>query len=475
MDARYRVDNGPLPTATTAKLFWANGTAIANILSPTPIVPPEPIPVGGPGSSGVITFNIPGSAFGTPPSGATHLLLVLDYENLVTEGHEDNNSVALGPCNVGDFPEYSGPEDGVSLNDADATLKARIEDFRTAVLALPGTQYFKVNAVYRPYAYQAHLRQIRDKYVDLLLKVPGVTKDPIRYVVNGKERFRPHLKITPGTPAMLCKTVLDHVNQECEDHTLVGVGPYKAPGVNKPENSLHTVYPALAVDVAISGNITDTQIGTLAANNHLVRPCDEAHHFQLEGSSCNVATLEGTIVGNSPINLLVSDPSGRRIGFDPVNEQIVNEIGDGATYSGSNSEPQVVVISPGELLPGNYHVTGLGTGAGSYSISFLVISEDAGEPLADIQIGSGTASLGTSIEPVPPIDFRLATIRLSFERVEDGLLFHWPAWTTNLTLQSANMLTPPNWSPAEGANYADKSLVVTNLSNGVNFFRLIGP
>ena len=102
VDARYRVDDGALPTATTAKLFWANGTAIANILSPAPITSPESIAegTGGPGSSGVITFNVPASALANPEPGSTHILLVLDYEppspnGLVAESNENNNSVAL--------------------------------------------------------------------------------------------------------------------------------------------------------------------------------------------------------------------------------------------------------------------------------------------------------------------------------------------------------------------------------------------
>lgn len=96
VDARYRVNNGALAIATTAKLFWANGTSTANILSPTPIHT-EPIPVGtgGPGSSGVITFNAPASSFGTPPAGTTHVLLVLDYDNQVQESDENNNSSAI--------------------------------------------------------------------------------------------------------------------------------------------------------------------------------------------------------------------------------------------------------------------------------------------------------------------------------------------------------------------------------------------
>lgn len=103
VDARYRVDNGALANGTTAKLFWASGTSTANILSATPIFTGN-IPAG---SSGVITFNIPASSFGTPPSGTTHLLLAVDYGNVINnEANENNNSVALQDVLV--VPENSG-------------------------------------------------------------------------------------------------------------------------------------------------------------------------------------------------------------------------------------------------------------------------------------------------------------------------------------------------------------------------------
>lgn len=97
LDARYRVDNGALTNATTAKLFWANGTSTNNILSTTPIVSPETIPpgTGGPDSSSVITFNVPASSFTNPPPGATHILLALDYDNLLQEPNETNNAITV--------------------------------------------------------------------------------------------------------------------------------------------------------------------------------------------------------------------------------------------------------------------------------------------------------------------------------------------------------------------------------------------
>lgn len=117
LDARYKVDGGALSMATTAKLFWANGTSVANILPPgTPIVTPETIPAGtgGPGSSGVITFNVPASAFAAPLSGTTHILLVLNQDGEVSETNPNNNSVALGAQElVAQSIDWGNPAGGV--------------------------------------------------------------------------------------------------------------------------------------------------------------------------------------------------------------------------------------------------------------------------------------------------------------------------------------------------------------------------
>ena len=92
-DFQYSVNNGPLSSATTAQLFWATGQTAAEIISTAPVIFTQPIPVGASGLSAVI--SAPASLFESRPAGATHVLLVLDYENLVVESDESNNSKAL--------------------------------------------------------------------------------------------------------------------------------------------------------------------------------------------------------------------------------------------------------------------------------------------------------------------------------------------------------------------------------------------
>lgn len=73
-----------------------------------------------------------------------------------------------------------------------------------------------------------------------------------------------------------------------------------------------------------------------------------------------------SVVANSPVNLLVTAPDGLRIGYDSETESVVNEIVY-AMYSGSGSEPQVIIIL--DPLPGNYTVDVYGIGTGNYTIT----------------------------------------------------------------------------------------------------------
>jgi hypothetical protein len=72
------------------------------------------------------------------------------------------------------------------------------------------------------------------------------------------------------------------------------------------------------------------------------------------------------IISHSPVAMLVLDPSGRKIGFDPTTGSFVNEI-QGAYYSGVNVEPQFMAI-PFPIL-GTYQIELYGTGSGTYKLT----------------------------------------------------------------------------------------------------------
>ncbi len=92
VDFRYGVQYSPLDVATTAELFWARGTNISDIVSSTPLFTHD-IQVAFVGTNSVV--NAPASAFANRPAGATHVLLVLDYDNLVHELDKLNNVAAI--------------------------------------------------------------------------------------------------------------------------------------------------------------------------------------------------------------------------------------------------------------------------------------------------------------------------------------------------------------------------------------------
>lgn len=92
VDFTYDIRSNGIPVATTAKLFWANGPNLGDIISTTPIFT-QNITVGASGSSAVI--HAPAANFATPLQSATYILLVLDTDNLVYESNKGNNLLPL--------------------------------------------------------------------------------------------------------------------------------------------------------------------------------------------------------------------------------------------------------------------------------------------------------------------------------------------------------------------------------------------
>ncbi|MEX2139038.1 MAG: tandem-95 repeat protein [Pirellulales bacterium] len=74
---------------------------------------------------------------------------------------------------------------------------------------------------------------------------------------------------------------------------------------------------------------------------------------------------------NSPANLLVTAPQGRRVGVVPGTGQSVNEI-PGASFTGPGTEPQSLAIPGG--IDGQYQVQIVGTAAGMYHLDLYAAS-----------------------------------------------------------------------------------------------------
>ena len=103
---------------------------------------------------------------------------------------------------------------------------------------------------------------------------------------------------------------------------------------------------------------------------------------------------EVVITGDSPIDVLVTDPLGRVVGSNTTNN--FNEI-PGATYSGRGTEPQTITIP--NPAPGAYSVQVLGIGIAPYHMKLQTIS-DTGS-VVGTQVYSGQASVGSNSSFTP--------------------------------------------------------------------------
>lgn len=111
----------------------------------------------------------------------------------------------------------------------------------------------------------------------------------------------------------------------------------------------------------------------------------------------------------SPIDILLTDSQGRRIGTDPATGQYLNEI-PGAFYSGNATDLEYVIVP--DPTNETYDLTVKGTGYGSFEIENTLIGDNSSfttSQAATISIGNikqydlAITETGTTItEPPPP-------------------------------------------------------------------------
>ncbi len=99
----------------------------------------------------------------------------------------------------------------------------------------------------------------------------------------------------------------------------------------------------------------------------------------------NLMRIIAIIVG-SPVEIMVTDPAGQRVGYDPATEEMVAEIPD-AYYTGQGDVQFMLLYN---TLPGEYQITATGTDAGEYELETYVV-EESGVRLLDIFTGTVTA------------------------------------------------------------------------------------
>jgi hypothetical protein len=246
------------------------------------------------------------------------------------------------------------------LNAATAAGLNRLIDL---IANTPGAGVPSVNSAFRPQAYQDHLRAIRDAATALGATVTG---GQVSFTNTDEE----------------CAARRDEVAAELRNHGL-GNNP-----VGRVSN--HGTGNAFDLRVTLPAGVN---IDDLAAQAGLVRPFPvrDPVHFQPAPPPrlAPASAGPGSVLVHSPINVLVTDPLGRRIGFG------VNEIGAGASDSGPGTSPERFDFD--SMAPGTYTVTGVGREDGAYSVQVLTADDDV---ILDDQAVDGTATGGRPIAPV---------------------------------------------------------------------------
>ena len=114
------------------------------------------------------------------------------------------------------------------------------------------------------------------------------------------------------------------------------------------------------------------------------------------------------VATNCPVNLLVTDPAGNRIGFDPATGTVLREIA-GAVYTSPGIEPQIVIIPA--PMPGSYTITMKGYGEGPVTVTSHLWSPGGARRVG---IFGGNAQVGLeesfdlSVDPEAPYNPPLA-------------------------------------------------------------------
>ena len=139
----------------------------------------------------------------------------------------------------------------------------------------------------------------------------------------------------------------------------------------------------------------------------------------------------------SPIDVLLTDPQGRRIGYDPHTGALVNEIPD-AFYSGNGTDMEFFILPPQE---GDYEVTTIGTGNGAYAYAFYSVT---GADTRVLAMNAGEAILGQIITKTIPYTRPVAHMFLSDTEANGP-------WTVDNgwgVTHAEGEIAPPAWSSA---------------------------
>lgn len=343
------------------------------------------------------------TATATIPANAAYLIVAFpDTVYLDNAGNPTVSVVVkMGQCPVGELSVITDPNALLFENNSYASNQPPLWSLSYPAVDLElhinAGQFQRAinspvrNSGHRPLAYQAHFRNIRDVDYELQRKGEAVA------ILTGATRGGLKAVDPPKTPA--CADVIAKVNEEISRH---GIAKSKFPtgsiwplAVNMPTASKHTPYPSDALDLAVSNrNAADKKL----ADFNLTRIFSEtAYHVELVDSRIQLISAGNEdleVIIASPLAIMVTDPSGKRIGFNPATSSVINEIGSDALYLGRAPESQNISIA--RTIPGVYKVTAFAVGVGPYHLSMTRVGEH-GDELARVDT-AGSVIPGQSVE-----------------------------------------------------------------------------
>jgi hypothetical protein len=156
--------------------------------------------------------------------------------------------------------------------------------------------------------------------------------------------------------------------------------------------SAHNLVPSQAVDLSVSSlsSARNVELDTATSRAGIHRPCgSDRVHFVLKTLSKLLSCGTNLSAGvRSPVDILLIDPLGRRLGYSPDAGEVLNEIGDNAFYSGPDADPEFVDVEG--LIPGVYTLTGRGVGEGPYTAWLTVYSDHGEVVVSSEEVGEAT-------------------------------------------------------------------------------------
>lgn len=303
----------------------------------------------------VWTFTIDPNAESCLSCNLTNLTPITDPDSWLMEEY------AQQLFSDGEVPQgtlFYLPDDSLFPNAVEESFSANVGQLQTALL-LQGMDSTR-SLGYLPYPYQRHLRELHDKGME----IEEAVKNDIDQEYACSELIRAHS------------------HDKGNHHPFLPVNP--------SSESLHAQRPAQAIDLEGMENLPAEKqriVDEAAARLGLTRPCKgKKSHFEI-GTACANTVAGGA---RSPMNVLLTDPGGRRVGFDAATGTAVNEIGQDAWYSGPGTQPQEVYITNAPV--GTYVMTGVGTGVGEYTL--FLNREDEHRAILESVETSGVTDVG---------------------------------------------------------------------------------